>query len=126
MKVDSLLLVREFLVGETPSAWIEAAVAQQETLLIDHANCEKKAASTALNLIYRYVDHFGLLNKMRHWGRGWFSCPLKMVCRPIRINGFELQSRLLIIFRAFRSSSAMIISVSIPIQMLEALNWAAR
>ena len=33
-------------------------------MLVDHANCEKKAASTALNLIYRYTDNFELLNKM--------------------------------------------------------------
>jgi tRNA-(ms[2]io[6]A)-hydroxylase len=38
-------------------------------LLIDHANCEKKAASTALNLMYRYVDNFDLLNKMSRLAR---------------------------------------------------------
>jgi tRNA-(ms[2]io[6]A)-hydroxylase len=38
-------------------------------LLIDHANCEKKAASTAMNLIYRYVDNFELMNKMSKLAR---------------------------------------------------------
>ena len=38
-------------------------------MLIDHANCEKKAASTALNLIYRYTDNFELLNKMSRLAR---------------------------------------------------------
>jgi tRNA-(ms[2]io[6]A)-hydroxylase len=38
-------------------------------MLIDHANCEKKAASTALNLMYRYVDNFDLLNKMSRLAR---------------------------------------------------------
>jgi len=38
-------------------------------MLIDHANCEKKAASTALNLIYRYVDNFELMNKMSKLAR---------------------------------------------------------
>jgi tRNA-(ms[2]io[6]A)-hydroxylase len=38
-------------------------------MLIDHANCEKKAASTALNLIYRYTDDFDLLNKMSRLAR---------------------------------------------------------
>ncbi|MGE8468653.1 MAG: tRNA isopentenyl-2-thiomethyl-A-37 hydroxylase MiaE [Pseudomonas putida] len=33
-----------FLGCPTPDAWIEAALADQETLLIDHKNCEKKAA----------------------------------------------------------------------------------
>jgi tRNA-(ms[2]io[6]A)-hydroxylase len=38
-------------------------------MLIDHANCEKKAASTALNLIYRYIDNFELMNKMSKLAR---------------------------------------------------------
>ncbi len=36
--------------AETPSAWAEAALADPEALLSDHAHCEKKAALTALNL----------------------------------------------------------------------------
>src|SRR5690606_34317742 len=41
----------------------------QALLLLDHANCEKKAASTAINLIYRYVENFDLLNKMSRLAR---------------------------------------------------------
>ena len=48
--------VNDFLYCSTPQAWIDAVVADLPTLLIDHANCEKRAASTALNLIFRYVD----------------------------------------------------------------------
>ena len=48
--------VNEFFYGSAPQAWIDAVAADLQTLLIDHANCEKKAASTALNLIFRYVD----------------------------------------------------------------------
>ena len=40
----------------TPDAWLQSAQSHLDLLLIDHANCEKKAASTALNLMYRYVD----------------------------------------------------------------------
>ena len=40
----------------TPRAWIEAAVADLPTLLVDHSNCEKKAASTALALIFAYPE----------------------------------------------------------------------
>jgi tRNA-(ms[2]io[6]A)-hydroxylase len=40
----------------TPRAWVEAAVEDLPTLLVDHANCEKKAASTALALIFAYPD----------------------------------------------------------------------
>lgn len=61
--------IYDFLLCETPDSWIEAAVRQPKLLLIDHANCEKKAASTALNLMYRYVDNYELLNKMSRLAR---------------------------------------------------------
>jgi tRNA-(ms[2]io[6]A)-hydroxylase len=35
---------------------VSAAVADLPTLLVDHANCEKKAASTALALIFAYPE----------------------------------------------------------------------
>src|SRR5688500_11300628 len=40
----------------TPRAWVEAALGDLPTLLVDHANCEKKAASTALALIFAYPE----------------------------------------------------------------------
>jgi tRNA-(ms[2]io[6]A)-hydroxylase len=40
----------------TPRAWVDAAIQDLPTLLVDHANCEKKAASTALALIFAYPD----------------------------------------------------------------------
>jgi len=40
----------------TPRAWVDAAIDDLPTLLIDHANCEKKAASTALALIFAYPE----------------------------------------------------------------------
>ena len=54
----------DFLPCETSEKWVAKALKNQEKLLIDHANCEKKAASTALSLIYRYPDNFDLVNKM--------------------------------------------------------------
>ncbi|MCW8193556.1 tRNA-(ms[2]io[6]A)-hydroxylase [Proteobacteria bacterium 005FR1] len=65
----SLQTIHEFLPCETPDAWVENALANQELLLIDHANCEKKAASTAINLMYRYVEDGELLNKMSRLAR---------------------------------------------------------
>ena len=44
------------LKSETPRAWVEAAVKDLSTLLVDHANCEKKAASTAMALIFAYPE----------------------------------------------------------------------
>ncbi len=64
--IDELL---DFLPCATPMAWIDAALKQQDILLIDHANCEKKAASTALMLMYRYVEYPQLLQKMSRLAR---------------------------------------------------------
>jgi tRNA-(ms[2]io[6]A)-hydroxylase len=46
----------DILRAATPSAWVEAALQDLPTLLVDHANCEKKAASTALALIFAYPE----------------------------------------------------------------------
>ena len=61
--------IHDFLNCETPDAWIQSALQHPELMLIDHANCEKKAAGTALNMMYRYVDDFELLNKMSRLAR---------------------------------------------------------
>lgn len=57
---DQLAPVHAFLGTRTPKAWCEAAAKDLSTLLNDHANCEKKAASTALALMFRY-DRDGVL-----------------------------------------------------------------
>jgi tRNA 2-(methylsulfanyl)-N6-isopentenyladenosine37 hydroxylase len=44
------------LKAATPAAWVKAACADLPTLLVDHANCEKKAASTAMALIFAYPE----------------------------------------------------------------------
>jgi tRNA 2-(methylsulfanyl)-N6-isopentenyladenosine37 hydroxylase len=61
--------IKNFLRSETPASWVSAALVNIDTLLIDHANCEKKAASTAMNLMYRYVDKPVLLEKMAQLAR---------------------------------------------------------
>lgn len=44
----------------TPQAWVAAAVQRWRELLVDHANCEKKAASTALALMFAYPEDHAL------------------------------------------------------------------
>jgi tRNA-(ms[2]io[6]A)-hydroxylase len=44
------------LLAPTPSAWVDAAVERWRELLVDHANCEKKAASSVLGLIFAYPE----------------------------------------------------------------------
>ena len=61
--------IRDFLLCETPQAWIDAALENQSVMLIDHANCEKKAAATAMNLLYRYIDRPALLHKLSRLAR---------------------------------------------------------
>lgn len=43
-----------FLGCETPKAWLDKAIENLPILMQDHANCEKKAAGTAMNLMFRY------------------------------------------------------------------------
>lgn len=66
---DALQEIHDFLPCRTPAQWIDNALANQDLMLIDHAHCEKKAASTALSLMYRYVDNTDLLNKMSRLAR---------------------------------------------------------
>jgi len=53
----------------TDPAWFEAAVARVDELLIDHANCEKKAASTALSIMFAYPEDFELADRMSRLAR---------------------------------------------------------
>ena len=68
-KTVDLSFIYDFLPCRTPETWIEAAVSALPTLMIDHANCEKKAAATALSLMHRYTDNTALLNKMSRLAR---------------------------------------------------------
>ncbi len=67
--LDALREIHDFLPCRTPERWIQNALDAQDVMLIDHAHCEKKAASTALSLMYRYVDNPDLLNKMSRLAR---------------------------------------------------------
>lgn len=69
MAAADLAAIRSFLPCVTPRAWVEWALQNPSTLLVDHANCEKKAASTALNLMYRYVEHHSLLRRLSKLAR---------------------------------------------------------
>ncbi|UVE19467.1 tRNA isopentenyl-2-thiomethyl-A-37 hydroxylase MiaE [Pseudomonas sp. LS44] len=61
--------IENFLLCPTPDAWIAQALANQDLLLIDHANCEKKAASTAITLLFRYVEKADLQDKLSRLAR---------------------------------------------------------
>lgn len=61
--------IQRFLPCPTPDAWLRNALDNLPLLLVDHANCEKKAAGTAMNLLYRYVDKPDLLYRMSRLAR---------------------------------------------------------
>ena len=52
------------LVSSTAPWWLETVERHLEEVLIDHAHCEKKAAGTALNLIFAYVDRVELIREL--------------------------------------------------------------
>lgn len=41
----------------TSPQWVQEAIAHLDVILIDHANCEKKAAGNALSLLFKYPSH---------------------------------------------------------------------
>jgi tRNA 2-(methylsulfanyl)-N6-isopentenyladenosine37 hydroxylase len=47
---------RVILKAPTPRSWTEAATERWPEILVDHANCEKKAASSALALVFAYPE----------------------------------------------------------------------
>lgn len=48
----------------SPDRWFAAVRAHLDELLIDHAHCEKKAAGTAMNLLFAYVENEELCKAM--------------------------------------------------------------
>lgn len=58
-----------FAAAPTPDAWLDEAVSRLPELLLDHANCELKAASTALGFIYRYPQKAAIANQMSRLAR---------------------------------------------------------
>ena len=63
LKVD-LSPIFDFLGARTSQAWVNAAVNNLPLIIQDHANCEKKAAGTAMNLIFRYEFSYDLQRKL--------------------------------------------------------------
>jgi tRNA-(ms[2]io[6]A)-hydroxylase len=57
------------LLAPTTPRWFEVAAERWGELLVDHANCEKKAASTALSLIFAYPADMALTERMSRLAR---------------------------------------------------------
>lgn len=52
------------LQSETDARWLDQVDQDLDAVLIDHAHCEKKAAGTALNLMFAYVEDLELCREM--------------------------------------------------------------
>jgi tRNA-(ms[2]io[6]A)-hydroxylase len=61
--------IAAFFDAQTPEAWLAEASGRLPDLLRDHANCELKAASTALGFIYRYPERAALAHQMSRLAR---------------------------------------------------------
>lgn len=57
------------LASHTGPDWDRWALRHLDDLLLDHAHCEKKAASTAINLIFRYPEHVELMEPLSRLAR---------------------------------------------------------
>lgn len=62
-------VIANFLDAATPEEWLQEASGRLPELLLDHANCELKAASTALGFLYRYPDRTRLAQQMSRLAR---------------------------------------------------------
>jgi len=61
--------IAAFLDTQTPEEWLDMASERIPEMLLDHANCELKAASTALGFLYRYPDRTALAQRMSRLAR---------------------------------------------------------
>ena len=75
--------IAHLLAKPTPLSWVELACERWPELLLDHASCEKKAASTAISLMFQYPED------------GELSLQLARLARE-ELRHFEQVSRLMI------------------------------
>ncbi|ANV90550.1 tRNA-(ms[2]io[6]A)-hydroxylase [Picosynechococcus sp. PCC 8807] len=54
----------KFLQEPTRPEWIELALANLDTILLDHSHCERKAAGVALNMMFRYPSAVELVKAL--------------------------------------------------------------
>lgn len=69
LAVDVPENIAAFLETPTPEGWLDEAGMRLPEMLLDHANCELKAASTALGFLYRYPERTALAQRMSRLAR---------------------------------------------------------
>ena len=53
----------------TRANWIDQALSELPSILLDHAHCEKKAASTAINFLFRYPEQEQMMKPLSELAR---------------------------------------------------------
>jgi tRNA 2-(methylsulfanyl)-N6-isopentenyladenosine37 hydroxylase len=48
----------------TSDAWLKQALENMDTILLDHSHCERKAAGTAVNMMFRYPSSHKLVRQL--------------------------------------------------------------
>ncbi len=54
----------KFLTEPTSDAWTAQTLANMDVILLDHSHCERKAASVALKLMFRYPSNHRLVREL--------------------------------------------------------------
>jgi tRNA 2-(methylsulfanyl)-N6-isopentenyladenosine37 hydroxylase len=90
--------------------WVRAACADVATLLVDHAHCEKRAASTAVRYLFKYPDWPALVGAMSRLAREelvHFERVLKeLEARGVPFRGLASANYAAALFAAARSDDA--------------------
>ncbi len=60
----SVTIKIKILQQPTSMAWVEQAIANLDTILLDHSHCERKAAGVAINLMFRYPSYQKLVRQL--------------------------------------------------------------
>jgi tRNA-(ms[2]io[6]A)-hydroxylase len=95
-----------FLHCQTPGAWLNVAGQRIQDLLLDHANCEKKAASTAINLMFRYSEQADICFRMSRLAREELR-HYEQVLKILQKRGMQLK-----LYKPSRYAAALMSHVS--------------
>src|SRR5438477_11107161 len=110
------------LASTTGRAWVERACAHLDEIILDHAHCEKKAASTAVSLLFQYAERRELpvtLSQLAREELGHFEQVLAQL--GVRGVGFRHQVR-----RPYAGQLVEAIRAREPGRLCDALRSSAR
>jgi len=77
------------LASTTRAAWLARALDHLDEILVDHAHCEKKAASTVVSLLFRYPERGDLLGPLARLAREELQ-HFEQVVEHLRARGLPL------------------------------------